>query len=149
MRDFEERLTAIERGSGRWKWTAVVLGVSFLTVTAAAADKPEATMPDVIYARKFVAVNEADEPVAYMGHQNNMGMLCVVAPHGKCLFVASCTDSGQGMMCIFDADGRNLVTVGAKPNGEGHVAVHDRQGNGGTGRTSAKSVSTAVKQPSP
>ncbi|HVC93745.1 MAG TPA: hypothetical protein VND64_08645 [Pirellulales bacterium] len=149
MRDFEERLAAIERGSGRWKWTAVVLGVSLLTVTAAAAEKPETTIPDVIYARKFVAVNEANQPVAYMGHQNNLGMLCVVDPDGTLLFVASCTRSGQGMLCTFDADGSNLVTVGAKRNGEGHVTVHDRQGNDAARRTSAMSVSTAAKQPSP
>ncbi|HVC93746.1 MAG TPA: hypothetical protein VND64_08650 [Pirellulales bacterium] len=121
----ESRLAVLERANRRWKWSSMALGVGLLAVTAIAADKPAPVMPDIVFARKFVAVNERNEPVAVLGHSKNVGLVGVTSADGKMLFVASASDRGHGLVATFDDDGRKLVAIGANSAGEGRVSTHD------------------------
>ncbi|HUY34692.1 MAG TPA: hypothetical protein VMV69_18245 [Pirellulales bacterium] len=125
LENLESRLAALERANCRWKWSSIGLGVGFLAVTAIAADKPAPVMPDIVFARKFVAVNDRNEPIAVLGHSKNVGLIGITDPEGKMLFVASASDHGHGLVATFDDDGRKLVTIGANPAGEGRVTTHD------------------------
>jgi hypothetical protein len=128
-RYIEQRLGAIERSNRRWKFAGISLGLGLLIITSVAADKPLGDqIPDVIYARKFVAVNERNEPVAFMGHEKNAGMVSIAAPDGTLLFAASTTESGHGIVTTFDRKGRALVCLSATHSGDGHVAVYDDRG---------------------
>lgn len=157
MSDFEQRLAVVERSNRRWKWCGSLLGLSLLLATAVAADAPDETkIPDVIYARKFVAVNEHNEPVAFMGHCKNVGIVSVADPDGTLLFVASATDSGHGVVTTFDGDGHPLVSVGANHSGDGHVAVFDDRGEkvsqaaaSASRRTPAQPASTPGRRAAP
>jgi len=142
VQGIEDRLKAIEKSNRRWKWSAILLGVAFMAMTNIAADKPDDATPDIIYARKFVAVNERGEPVAFMGHSNNVGMISIADAKGTLLFAASATDTGHGVVSTFDAEGRRLVAVGANQHGVGHVAVFDRQGKDITHRLETPPVSS-------
>lgn len=130
MQSIEARLAAIEKSNRRWKWMSLTLGLVLLAVTAVAADTPEKdkTVPEVIYARKFVAVNDRGEPVAFMGHSKNVGMVTVAGPGGGLLVVASATDNGDGIITTYNDEGQKLVSLGAGHSGDGHVAIYDQEG---------------------
>jgi hypothetical protein len=127
MSDLEPRLAALERSNRCWKWSTLLLSIAMVLVVAVAADKP-VQVPDVIYARKFVAVNQRDEPVALLGHSENAGMVGVAAPDGTLLFVASATDKGHGIMSTYAEDGHHLVSLGADDAGAGRLTVYDQEG---------------------
>ncbi|HVA50419.1 MAG TPA: hypothetical protein VNH11_28980 [Pirellulales bacterium] len=129
LQQLERRLVAIEQSNRRWKFSGIVLGLGLFLATSMAADKPEDAIPDVIYARKFVAVNERNEPVAFMGHEKNVGIVSVAAADGTLLFAASATDSGHGVVSTFDREGRALVCVSANQSGDGHITVFDDRGD--------------------
>ena len=149
VHNFEERLAAIEKSNRRWKWSAAALGLGLLVITTVAADKPSDAVPDVVYARKFVAINERGEPVAFMGHAKNVGMVSVADPEGALLFVASATDSGHGVASTFDNRGRKLVTMGANHAGDGHVAIYDQEGKELSPRVGAQPASTGGRRVTP
>lgn len=144
LRQLELRLMAIEKGNRRWKYSGVVLGLGLLLVVSMAADRPEDPIPDVIYARKFVAVNERNEPVAFMGHEKNVGIVSIAAADGSLLFAASATDSGHGVVSTYDRQGHCLVHCGATPSGDGHITVFDDHGQAISQRSDASSR-TAVQ----
>ncbi|HUY91407.1 MAG TPA: hypothetical protein VMV10_21895 [Pirellulales bacterium] len=130
MQSFEARLAAIEKSNRRWKWMTLTLALVLLSVTGIAAGTPEKdeNVPEVIYARKFVAVNDRGEPVAFMGHSKNVGMVSVAGPGGDLLVVASATDNGDGIITTYNDEGHRLVTMGASHRGDGHVAIFDQDG---------------------
>jgi hypothetical protein len=143
--NIEARLAAVEKSNRRWRNAGIAFGLGLLLVTSAAADKPdEDRIPDVIYARKFVAVNERNEPVAFMGHENNVGIVSVADTDGSLLFAASATDSGHGVVSTYDRDGRALVSVGANHSGDGHIAVFDAQGKELSRQFESRAVATPV-----
>lgn len=149
MHNFDERLAAVERSNRRWKWSAIALGLGLLVITSVAADRPSDAVPDVVYARKFVAINERGEPVAFMGHSKNVGMVSVADPDGALLFVASATDSGHGVASTFNNKGHKLVTMGANHAGDGHVAIYDQEGKELLQRISAQPASTGGRRVTP
>lgn len=128
MQAIEARLEAIEQSNRRWKWLSLALGVALLFVTGVAADGQGNNVPEVIYARKFVAVNDRGEPVAFMGHTKNVGMVSVASPDGGLLVVASANDQGDGIITTYNDEGHRLVTMGAGRSGDGHLAIFDQDG---------------------
>jgi hypothetical protein len=147
---FERRLDAVETSNRRWRYAALLLGLGVLIVTSVAADRPaEDRIPDVIYARKFVAVNERNEPVAFMGSEKNTGMVSIAASDGTLLFAASATESGHGIVSTFDRQGRALVCFGANRSGDGHVAVYDEHGKDVSQPATTQAVSSRVPAVSP
>lgn len=122
----ERRLEAVEKSSRRWKWTTLALGLTLLALTAVAADKPEHSTPAVIIARKFVAVNERGEPVAFLGHSKNVGLVGVSDSQGHLVFVASANDRGHGIVATYNGEGRKLVALGETKQGDGQVTTFNR-----------------------
>lgn len=156
LQKIEERLAAIEKSNRRWKYSGIVLGLGLLLVISAAADKPdEERIPDIIVARKFVAVNERNEPVAFLGHEKNVGIVSVASSNGSLLFAASATDSGHGVVSTYDREGRALVRVGADRTGDGHISVFNESGEeisqrfDNSYRTVAQAVSTRARPSKP
>ena len=125
METLEQRVAAIEQSNRRWKRSTVALGVIALAVIGIAADEAP-QIPDLVIARKFVAVNERGEPVAILGHTNNVGIVGVSDSDGSMLFAASADDEGQGIVTTYDATGHKLVTLGASRSGVGHIATYQQ-----------------------
>lgn len=122
----QRRLEAVEKSSRRWKWATLALGLTLLTLTAVAADKPERSTPEVVIARKFVAVNERGEPVAFLGHSKNVGLVGISDSQGHLVFVASANDRGNGIVATYNGEGRKLVALSDTKQGEGQVTTYNR-----------------------
>ncbi|HQU44374.1 MAG TPA: hypothetical protein PK867_16255 [Pirellulales bacterium] len=126
MRHFQQRLRAAEKEGRRWRRTTCALAVSCLAVAFMAAKKHEVIVPELVIARKFVALNERGQPVAIMGHAKNVGLLGVSAADGSLMFVATSTDDGRGVVCTYNHLGRQLVEIGSDKSGHGSVSTSHR-----------------------
>jgi hypothetical protein len=126
MHNLEQRLAAAKYEGRRWRRITSGLGVSLLTVLFIAAKK-EAIVPEMVIARKFVAVNERGEPVAMMGHVKNVGLLGVSTADGTLAFVATATNDARGVVSIYNRLGRQLVTIGSNKSGHGLVSTSHRE----------------------
>lgn len=126
MSELEHRLWLAEQNGCRWRRITVACGLTLMALTAIAAKNPGVLVPDLALARRFVAVNERGEPVAFLGHAKNAGLLGIAGSDGGLVFVASQTDHGQGVVATYTPLGRELVKLGVDPTGNGLVSTTPR-----------------------
>jgi len=126
MQNFQQRLRAADKEGRRWRRATCALTASCLAMAFVAAKKHAVTVPELVIARKFVALNERGEPVAIMGHAKNVGLLGVSAADGSLMFVATSTDDGRGVVCTYNHLGRQLVEIGSDKSGHGSVSTSHR-----------------------
>jgi hypothetical protein len=125
VENLEQRIVAIEKSNRHWKLGNAAVGMALLLVVAVAAEKAP-QIPEVVIARKFVALNERGEPVAVLGHTKNVGIIGVSDCDGNMVFAASANDEGDGVVTTYDGAGHELVTLGVDKSGLGKVTTHHR-----------------------
>jgi hypothetical protein len=126
MEDLETRLSEAETEGRRWRRLTCALTIAVAAVLLVAAKKQQSIVPELIIARRLVAVNERGELVALMGHVKNVGIMGIATADGTMMFAATSAD-GRGVASTYNHLGRELVTTGSDRSGQGTIFLSSQQ----------------------